>query len=430
MLVLVVTFLCSILNAAGLSTSGYNYINDLVGGRATGLGGAYTALSDDPSGAFYNPAGMVFAVENQISLSVNSYKNRTATYEKVIGDHDYEQQNSSFYPSFFGVVQSVGNFKVAFTFVSLNNENLDQDSYFDDLTLSNSYPATYTMNYNIIANTILAGPSLASFVTNYLSFGFSLYGMQYSSQEIAYQLVTYKPNDTTTYYELENTYITEKIYGVRPVAGLQYMPTSNFTLGFSAMLGFVVDHTREVNTFTKKFETGQNLDAVNADGRKVSGASRAEASFDDSQIPSVFRLGAAWLPDKRFLVTGDIIATIGDKNYQEKAENTFNIALGAEYYVTSSFPLRAGVFTNMASTPELSKNTSGQPAHVNLLGVSTSFSWETRNSSVTVAGYYQSSEFFGLRPLGEGEAQVYGDESIQKMDVRVYSIALTGSAKY
>ena len=59
---------------AGLSTADFNYINDFMGDRATGLGGAYTAISDDPSGAYYNPAGLAFAYDNQISLSVNSLK--------------------------------------------------------------------------------------------------------------------------------------------------------------------------------------------------------------------------------------------------------------------------------------------------------------------------------------------------------------------
>ena len=76
--------LFSIKAFAGLDTTDYNYINDLIGDRATGLGGAYCAISDDPSGAYYNPAGLVFTYENQISLSVNSYKSKKLKYKGVI----------------------------------------------------------------------------------------------------------------------------------------------------------------------------------------------------------------------------------------------------------------------------------------------------------------------------------------------------------
>ena len=125
-----VLLLSSSLMAGSLATSNYNYINDLIGGRATGMAGAYTAISDDPSGAFYNPAGIVFAMENQVSLSVNSYRNKNVEFEKAISDNSYTQDISSFYPSLFGVIQSLGPVKIAITIININNDILDQDDYF------------------------------------------------------------------------------------------------------------------------------------------------------------------------------------------------------------------------------------------------------------------------------------------------------------
>ena len=74
-IILSLIFISTNIMASGLHTVDYNYINDLIGGRATGLAGAFTAISDDPSGANYNPAGIVFAIDNQISLSVNKLYN-------------------------------------------------------------------------------------------------------------------------------------------------------------------------------------------------------------------------------------------------------------------------------------------------------------------------------------------------------------------
>ena len=34
-----------------------HYNNIIIGDRPAGMGGAYTAISDDPSGLYYNPAG-------------------------------------------------------------------------------------------------------------------------------------------------------------------------------------------------------------------------------------------------------------------------------------------------------------------------------------------------------------------------------------
>ena len=41
-----------------------------LGGRAVGLGGAFVALGDDPSGIMYNPAGIVDATKTSVQISL------------------------------------------------------------------------------------------------------------------------------------------------------------------------------------------------------------------------------------------------------------------------------------------------------------------------------------------------------------------------
>ncbi|MBI3179755.1 MAG: hypothetical protein HYZ27_08840, partial [Deltaproteobacteria bacterium] len=50
-----------------------HYDDFTVGGRAVGLGGAFTAIADDPSGIFYNPAGLVDATRANVQVSTNLY---------------------------------------------------------------------------------------------------------------------------------------------------------------------------------------------------------------------------------------------------------------------------------------------------------------------------------------------------------------------
>ena len=45
----------------------FHYHNLLIGPRAMGLGGAFGAVADDASGIYYNPAGLAFALSNDIS---------------------------------------------------------------------------------------------------------------------------------------------------------------------------------------------------------------------------------------------------------------------------------------------------------------------------------------------------------------------------
>lgn len=55
------------------SAQSVNYEGFLLGERAAGMGGAYTAVADDGSAAFYNPAGLGGLERSGFSLSANSY---------------------------------------------------------------------------------------------------------------------------------------------------------------------------------------------------------------------------------------------------------------------------------------------------------------------------------------------------------------------
>ena len=59
----------------------YHYNNMLIGERATGLGGAYTAIADDPSGLYYNPAGIVYSLGSKLSASMNTFYHVKKHYE-------------------------------------------------------------------------------------------------------------------------------------------------------------------------------------------------------------------------------------------------------------------------------------------------------------------------------------------------------------
>jgi hypothetical protein len=422
--------------AGVLTTSNTNYINDLVGGRATGMAGAYTAISDDPSGLYYNPAGSVFAPNNQISISVNSYKVKQVNFKEVVAGEDYVQNAETFFPSFFGITQNFGNLKFGFSFVNINNEILDQDGRYD---LSNYgvdtngdgtaevYPSQFAINYNITENTLLAGPSVALFLIDTLSVGVTVYGLQRSRQEIAMQTISYDytgsdGNTTQQYDYLSSNYITEKITGIRPLVGIQYMPTDFLSFGLSGMFGFIFSHDMDYSALVEQHSYNSPTKF---------GASEGSDNYSDSELPTIVRFGTAYFPTTKFLLSADFIAYIGEKYYQDEVENTFNGAIGSEYYVTSSFPVRLGVFSNFANTKELSKSGSNQNPHVDLLGLTSSLSWETRNSSITVSGMYESSEFFGWKPFGQGQSQPYGGQtSLKDLDMNIYTISITGSAKY
>ncbi len=413
------------LTAGGLATSDFNYINDLIGGRATGLGGAYTAISDDPSGAYYNPAGLVFAFDNQISLSVNSYKKKNVEMDKAVSGKPYTQEIESFYPSFFGVVQSLGRAKIALTIINLNNEILDQDDYFSDITATaydgTEYSGTFNINYNLTDNTLLGGLSFAMFVSDSISVGATLYGLKRRREQIANQVITFEKTSVTT-YEINNQYITESIWGMTGSLGIQIMPAKILAIGLSFSGGYIFGHDMVSQVYYKQEDAGSNINEQNPDGTYKFSYNKDEVEYTDSKLPYTIRGGVALFPSRSLLFSADVIATIGSQYYQTEVENTINGALGMEYYVTRSFPVRVGLFTNFANTPAIDSTRTDQEMNVDMYGASLSLSWQTKNSSITLSGFGE---------YGKGDAQVIsGSTSVQDTTILVYSISLTGTAKY
>ena len=66
-------FLLANVLAPGSRADDSNFRPYVVGGRAAGMGGAFTALADDGSGPYYNPGGLAFMRRSQLSLSGSVY---------------------------------------------------------------------------------------------------------------------------------------------------------------------------------------------------------------------------------------------------------------------------------------------------------------------------------------------------------------------
>ncbi len=107
------------------ATNEYYYKNMLVGERAFGLGGAYVAISDDPSGVFHNPAGLVYSLENYVSLSANAFMSSEQKFKDVYPGQDHTYTSEGFVPSFFGFIQNWGKSKVGFAIAVPHTDNLD-----------------------------------------------------------------------------------------------------------------------------------------------------------------------------------------------------------------------------------------------------------------------------------------------------------------
>lgn len=111
------------------ATADVTHENDLlVGSKATGVAGAYTAVSDDASSIHYNPAGLGFIEKDGVSVSGYAYSKKQTRYEKTFGKQDFIYRSNSFVPSFIGGIKKLNpDWVAAFALYTSTSEIVNQE---------------------------------------------------------------------------------------------------------------------------------------------------------------------------------------------------------------------------------------------------------------------------------------------------------------
>ena len=388
----------------------FHYVNALIGDRASGMGGAYTAISDDATGLYYNPAGVVYASGRDLSVSANVYFHSTKNYKGALGRFDWNRVSSALLPNYFGIVQPLGNVKVGFSYAVPDSSLEDQDQTFNDV---NQFTKQYVINFHSNDSTYNLGPTIAVPIKDDLSVGITLYYFLRRWQYIQNEVVFY---DTPTYGWTNRFYeLTES--GFRPVLGVMWLPAEKVSLGLSLSKVFLLDST----AFQQDSCSDTNIDGVGCDTPVTVNSTTVK---DKRKFPVHVAFGAA------YYLTPDLLLS-GDLNYYSKVVDQVggnqsaitNLALGAEYAVTTVWTVRGGLFTDLANTPEVVAGGTQQLEHLDLYGISMSVRhFMRKTTSVTVGGSYAA---------GSGKAQIRGGSNdIQDVELTSWTLFLSSSYAY
>lgn len=380
-----------------------HYRNILVGERASGMGGAYTAVSDSPAGMYYNPAGVVYAAGGSVTASVSTYDYVSKSYARGLsGLDDWERRSTSFVPSFFGMLQPLGEGVIGISYAMPDAVTEDQDLEFSDA--ANSI-RRYVVNFNNQDRTFQIGPSYARRITEDLSIGASVYFHYREREWISNQLTELNSG----LYQINNTYFQTNEYGYKPVLGLMWSPLEKWAFG--ASLSKVTIYEGKADSQVTARSTANALTFTKA------------ATEDKREHPLNANLGAAYFHSPALMVAVDAAyyEQFTDPVYGER-ESVVNVSLGGEYYLNPVIALRAGVFTDYTNAPELVASRSNQTEHVDYLGFSLSVTHFTRNASLTMGGVYRS---------GDGQAQIVGGSNeIQDVTYTGASLFITSGYSY
>jgi len=459
-----VHLVAGIIAVAGMWTSvavadQFHYNNVVVGTRAVGMGGAFGAVADDASGVYYNPAGLAFALSNDISGSANAFYSKTTTYENALGSDDFVEESSGSVPSFFGGLQKLDRYVdglvFAFGVYSIDSDLKDQDTLIEDLTLGASEVDHYHRTANARASTSFMGAAAGLRVTNSLALGFGLSYLNADElvqdyQHIVQTDIIKDKNDTNIavvkyYSEANRQRLT--VHGVQAALGAQMALPGNFAVGLTFKPAFIASQRLEFASEKRtNYLTAAGAEALNNAPNSTTVSPGLKFTDDISAgtskkpigaWPTEVRLGFAWFASPSLLMALDVNhyteSKGGMKIYEREAVT--NLALGTEYYLTPALPLRLGIFTNNDARPEVQKGTvtatdncknadfrakyCGQPDHVDYMGESVFIAWVQPNSQIAVGVVLQQ---------GKGQAQKTGDHLVQ--DVKASSTTFAFSATH
>jgi len=378
--------------AVALTTQESNFRPYLVGERAAGMGGAFTALADDGSGPYYNPGGLAFVGHSMLSLSGSVYGMVRGVLKDGLGTgHDFIYSDPNISPVStsaimkFGADQSSAN-ALAFSVFIPDALTLDDHSSLDT---SGNY-----VLYTLRQQTVWVGPTYSRRFDR-LGIGasaFALVGTE--TMFIDYRQGT-ETAFTTTTGRRDMTMV-----GVVGAIGLRYDISDSLRLGlayYSPEIGLY--GTRRVFS---RIETPASSQQVVLDGLQAT-----------PSLPWRASAGFAWTSGTLTL-SADVIVlgareVHDDPNFADRGADRWvkrnmvvNGAAGIEYVVADSFPLRAGVFTDFASSPSPPNPAYVDTAHVDRYGGSVSIGYSTAHTSSDLGLNVSlgSGQDFGTNQLG------------------------------
>lgn len=374
--------MCLVLLAGNLFAGGFALTG--VGSRATSMGGAFRAVSDDPSAMFWNPAGLGFMNENSVSLG-GTFILPSATWDPdgsamtaIPGyeNKEYEaEQSLRMFPTVFATKTRESRLKYGLGIyvpyglgTTWDAYNLPSATYtYED---AGSFPEDEMMSSVAVVD---LHPTVAYRINPILSVGAGL-SVMYGMIDIA------KIGFNSTLasgYGLPSQYIaplsTELSgagFGIGANMGLMLQPIESLSIGLSGKLPSDIAMKGDAELYYWKPAAPDSLGNI-IDAAKIGGKSDIEATL---KLPAEFGIGFAYKVLPNWTVSLDYAYTMWsrlDKVVVEMDdpivlnpgaysvaqselvfdwEDTYRISVGTEYALACS-KVRAGFFFDQSPIP-------------------------------------------------------------------------------
>ncbi|MGJ8669402.1 MAG: hypothetical protein ACSHXK_07945 [Oceanococcus sp.] len=347
-----------LLGGATVQAAEFNYKQLLTGERAAGFAGAYVALSDDNTGMFYNPAGMVQTEESLATASINLISASSTKYENVYGATGYQRSSIDIVPGFIGSMWEFRGGRLGVSMAVVDSNNEDQAVIFKDVVISDQppfnepYDELYVQN-DYKSRTYDVGLSAAWPLSSVWSVGGTLY-LRYSDKDFSL-LQRLSINEPGAEFGedkesiLGATNIEDTAIGLRPILGLMYRD-QRFSFGMTVSHVFSIMRDYSYSLIAEAQQEGFNFASFSESDISESGLSGpwqlslAGALFGDSGSITTLQMDyytSRKAPDSR---NPDEIPA-----QDLSTEAVLNLAFGMELPLNENWSTRFGAYSNLAN---------------------------------------------------------------------------------
>ena len=370
-----------------------HYKELLIGDRGANMSGAYSAVADDATGAYHNPAGLVFGARDSMVALSNAANYVSNEYEDAVEDQAEEEEGWRYLINFAGYMKRFGDHVLGISYVIDDSVEVHQKQTFDNGLVLSKMGDDRTYKY---------GPSWAYRIDANLSVGVSLY--LHHREYYQHQNRLYNTKEETGAWTYTNTEGNE--IGIHPIIGIMWSPIDTVSTSFVFKNTYFTHsaHYRQGGEKENGSATISHTDEMDKNYRKM---------------PKEYTMGIAWFPSSYSLYTLDL--NYFDIEADDKVD-VLNIAMGLEIYISNKFVMRGGFFTNKDNDVSPSSST-GNIEKIDMLGVSTGISIFDGPTMITAGAVFS---------LGSGKAQRDPTRPSEILSVQreMYSYSLAVSATF
>lgn len=379
-----------------------NHNSMMLGDRAGGMGGAFTALTSDPAAsAFYNPAGLARLEGSSLSTSVNLFNKYDVNYGEhgKIDESVFRINKGSIVsiPSASGIFSSFRSFTAGLSIVIP-----DYQVFGGDVHREGTDESTFL---RIDDRSLWIGGAFAFNTSDEHAFGLTIY---YTSQSYSRSLMNRYPDgaDIVVLNE-EKTFSQNSIVYI---LGYYYEFSPNITFGASYRLRSV-PVAGSGNYLRSQIGTVSGAQPIVTD-------SRLDIT---TEIPEKLALGVAYSRPKDVTYSFDIIR-YGTASYSDMSvhgdriqhEEVLNYALGFEKYFEPWLALRLGLFTDESSSPKIPESPDRRyQDHVDKFGFSANLGLHTtEHTIISLGGYYVGGVGYASEKIGPNFERIEKSERV------------------